>query len=86
MSEPAATLPVPLPGRPGSDLDRLKRLALAGISSDHSRRAYRQALEDFLSWYGAGPRGPLSKVVVLEYRAALEARESVRKSGVAKAA
>jgi integrase len=70
MSEPAAPLPV-LAADP-APLDRLKRLVLAGVSSPHSRRAYGQALEDFWKWYQAAPRGPLSKLVVEEYRAHLE--------------
>jgi integrase len=61
-----------VPARAGSDLDRLKRLVLSGISSLHSRRAYGQALEDFLGWYQAEPRGPFSKLVVQEYLARLE--------------
>lgn len=71
MSEPAAALPMLVP-RGGSDLDRLKRLVLSGISSPHSHRAYTKALEDFVRWYQAEPRGPLSKLVVQEYRAQLE--------------
>ena len=68
MSEPAAALPVLVPTRPGHDLDRLKRLLLAGISSENSRRAYARALTDFMEWYVREPRGPFSKLVVEEYR------------------
>lgn len=74
MSEPAAALPVLVPSRAGSDLDRLKRLVLAGISSPHSRRAYGKALEDFLNWYQAQPCGPLSKLAVQDYRTQLESQ------------
>ena len=68
MNEPAALLPVRVPARPGHDLDRLKRLLLAGISAPNSRRAYARALTDFVAWYAREPRGPLSKGVVEEYR------------------
>jgi integrase/recombinase XerD len=71
MSEPALTLSV-VPSRPGTDLDRLKRLVLAGIASEHSRRAYAKGLADFLAWYQCEARGPLSKMVIEEYRAFLE--------------
>ncbi len=67
MSEPVATLPVLVP-RPGQDLDRLKRLLLAGMSAANSRRAYARALTDFVEWYVREPRGPFSKLVVEEYR------------------
>lgn len=68
MSEPAANLPVLVVPRPGHDLDRLKRLLLAGISAPNSRRAYGRALTDFVEWYIREPRAPLSKLVVEEYR------------------
>lgn len=71
MSEPAPLLPVVVAGAPG-DLDKLKRLLLAGISSENSRRAYARALTCFLSWYQQAARGPLSKLVVEEYRTELE--------------
>jgi hypothetical protein len=50
----------------------MKRLVLAGISSPNSRRAYGKALEDFLAWSRAQPRGPFSKLIVQEYRTHLE--------------
>ncbi len=67
MSEAVAALPVLVP-RPGHDLDRLKRLLLAGMSAPNSRRAYARALTDFVEWYVQEPRGPFSKLVVEEYR------------------
>jgi site-specific recombinase XerD len=51
----------------------LKRLALAGVSSEETRRAYGRALTDFLLWFQAEPRGPFARAVVREYRAKLEA-------------
>ena len=71
MSEAAFHLPVLVEQRP-SDLDKLKRLLLAGISSENSRRTYARALSAFLAWYQQEPRGPLSKLDVEEYRAELE--------------
>jgi len=71
MSEPAAALPILVP-RATNDLDRLRRLLLTGLSSLNSRRAYSRALTDFLAWYSREPRGPLSKLVVQEYRTHLE--------------
>jgi len=68
MNDPAALLPVLVAPRPGHDLDRLKRLLLAGISAPNSRRAYARALTDFVEWYIREPRGPFSKLVVEEYR------------------
>ena len=67
MSEVALALPVLVP-RPGSDLDRLKRLLLAGISAPNSRRAYVRALTDFMEWYVREGRGLFSRLVVEEYR------------------
>src|SRR5579864_9568717 len=57
---------------PSDGLGRLKALALDGVSSPHSRRAYDKALDDFLGWYRQAPRGPFRKAVVQEYRAKLE--------------
>jgi integrase len=71
VSEPAAAVSV-VPVRAASDLDRLKRLVLAGISSPNSRRAYGKALEDFLAWYQRQEWRPFCKLVVQEYRAYLE--------------
>jgi len=67
-------LPVPAPSPVSIDLDCLERLALSGISAPNSRRAYSHALADFVCWYRAGARGPLSKLLVQDYRAQLESR------------
>lgn len=67
-------LPVPASDAAGLDLASLERLALSGISSPNSRRAYAHALADFVRWYRAAARGPLSKLLVQEYRAELESR------------
>ncbi len=60
--------------RPATDLDRLKRLVLSRLTSNHSRRAYAQALNEFLGWYEAERPGAFSKLVVQEYRTRLEGR------------
>ncbi len=73
MSEPAATLAILAP-QPVPDHEHLAGLALAGIASPNSRRAYAQAVRDFLAWWQADRRGPLSKLLVEAYRAELEAR------------
>ena len=72
MSEPALVLPFVAP-KSVPDFDRLKGLLLAGIAAPNSRRAYGRALNDFLAWYRREPRGPLSKLLVQEYRTQLEA-------------
>jgi len=51
----------------------LKSLALDSLTSPHSRRAYASALDDFLAWYRAASRPPISKAVVNAYKAQLEA-------------
>ncbi|HLN30023.1 MAG TPA: site-specific integrase, partial [Gemmataceae bacterium] len=72
MADPPEVSLVPvLP--PGDDLGRLKALVLNSVTSPHSRRAYGKALDDFLGWYRAAPRGPFRKAVVQEYRVKLEA-------------
>lgn len=52
--------------------ERLKALALDGVTSPHSRRAYGTALNTFLAWYKAEPRPPISKAVVNAYKSHLE--------------
>jgi len=49
------------------------RLAVDAVSSLHTKRAYTQALTDFVGWYGAEPRPPLGRATVQQYRAGLEA-------------
>jgi len=53
--------------------ERLKALALDSVTSPHSRRAYGSALNDFLAWFRAESRPPISKAVVNAYKAHLEA-------------
>lgn len=43
------------------------------LRSAHSRRAYRQALRDFLAWYGGQSEASFGRALVQQYRAHLEA-------------
>ena len=47
-------------------------LAVDAVSSVHSKRAYGKALKDFLAWYSAEARPPLSRAIVQQYRSVLE--------------
>jgi len=46
--------------------------AVDAVSSARSKRAYEKALKDFLAWYSAVARPPLSRAVVQQYRSVLE--------------
>lgn len=69
MGDPGAAL-VPA----GDGLQSLKLLVLDSVASPHSRRAYGKALDDFLAWYAAEPRGAFSKALLQAYRSRLEAQ------------
>jgi len=56
-----------------AEWEKWKALALDSVTSPHSRRAYASALDHFMGWCRAVPRGPLSKAVVNAYKAHLEA-------------
>jgi site-specific recombinase XerD len=47
-------------------------LVLDGISSRHTRRAYSQALDEFLIWFHDEPSREFNKAAVQKYRAELE--------------
>jgi hypothetical protein len=49
-------------------------LVLDGISSRHTRRAYSQALEEFLIWFRDDPEREFNKAAVQKYRAELEVK------------
>jgi site-specific recombinase XerD len=49
-------------------------LVLDGISSQHTRRAYSQALDEFLIWFCDDRRREFNKATVQRYRAELEAK------------
>src|SRR5438876_12025905 len=56
------------------DLDYAKTAVLNTLSSSDSRRSYRFAIDDFVTWYCSEPRLAFSKTVVLRYRLELEGR------------
>ncbi len=49
------------------DMQKVIDLALDGLKSEHSRRAYEKALTDFLAWYTAEGKPGLSKATVQRY-------------------
>jgi len=49
-------------------------LVLDGLSSRHTRRAYAQALDEFLIWFQDEPGRTFNKATVQRYRAELEAK------------
>ena len=46
------------------DLDHAKTSVLNSLSSPHSRRNYKFAMEQFISWYCSEPRLALNRTVV----------------------
>jgi integrase len=56
------------------DLDHAKLSVLNTLGSPDSQRAYRFAIEDFITWYCSEPRIAFNKTVVLRYRIQLEAK------------
>jgi len=54
------------------DLDHAKSAVLNSLSSPHSRRNYKFAIEQFITWYCSEPRLALDRVVVLRFRLHLE--------------
>ena len=55
------------------DLDHAKSSVLNTLSSPNSRRNYRFAMEQFITWYCSEPRLALNRAVVLRFRLHLEA-------------
>ncbi len=52
--------------------ERIVEMVVDSVQSPHSQRAYRRALEDFITWYQAMPGRPLlSKALVQQYRVML---------------
>jgi site-specific recombinase XerD len=69
--QPTAGASAIRPAGPGP-FDQVTELVVNSVHSEHSRRAYRRALEDFIAWYQDRPgRPPLSKALVQQYRVAL---------------
>ena len=54
------------------DLDHTESAVLNSLSSRHSRRNYRFAMEQFITWYCSEPRLALNRAVVLRFRLYLE--------------
>ena len=65
-----ATLPQDRPEAPR--LDHAKSAVLNSLSSPHSRRNYKFAMEQFITWYCSEPRLALNRAVVLRFRLYLE--------------
>ena len=54
------------------DLDHAKSSVLSSLSSSRSRRNYKFAMEQFITWYCSEPRLALNRTVVLRFRQYLE--------------
>jgi site-specific recombinase XerD len=54
------------------DLDQAKSAVLNSLSSPQSRRNYKFAMEQFITWYCSEPRLALNRAVVLRFRLYLE--------------
>ncbi len=54
------------------DLDHTKSAVLNSLSSPRSRRNYKFATEQFITWYCSEPRLALNRAVVLRFRLYLE--------------
>jgi site-specific recombinase XerD len=54
------------------DLDQAKSAVLNSLSSPCSRRNYKFAMEQFITWYCSEPRLALNRAVVLRFRLHLE--------------
>lgn len=64
----------PLNPAPAFALECIKNLVLDAVPSPLTKRAYGQALDEFLGWYAAERPEELSKAVIQRYRSGLEAR------------
>src|SRR3954467_5548194 len=51
---------------------KLTALVLDSVTSAHSRRAYRIALEEFIGWWEKAGRPPFTKATVQAFRSSLE--------------
>ena len=58
------------------DLDQSKAAVIASFRSPESRRGYRNAIDEFIEWYGSEPRLSFNRIVVLRYRIYQESRIS----------
>jgi len=60
--------------RPHDGWSIITSLVLDGIASRHTRRAYSQALEEFLIWFRDDPDRAFTKATVQKYRTELETK------------
>jgi site-specific recombinase XerD len=60
--------------RTHNDWKIITSLVLDGISSPHTRRAYSQALEEFLIWFRDDLNRAFNKATVQKYRTELESK------------
>ena len=56
------------------DLDHSKTAVLNSLTSPGSRRVYKFAIEQFITWYCSEPRLAFNRIVVVRYRMYLEGR------------
>jgi integrase len=70
--------------RPHDDWRIITSLVLDGISSPHTRRAYSQALDEFLIWFRDDPGRQFNKATVQKYRTELgiSRAKGAKRSGV----
>lgn len=64
-ANPSAVLIIP-------ELENAKTSVLNALSSTHSRRSYRHAIDKFIAWYCSEPRLRFNRPAVLRYRLFLE--------------
>ena len=64
-TSPFAILAIP-------ELEHANGAALGTLVSEHSRRAYKTAIDKFIAWYCSEPRLGFNRAVVLRYRSFLE--------------
>jgi Phage integrase, N-terminal SAM-like domain len=62
-TRPANTIP---------ELEQSKAAVLNTLTSEHSRRSYKHAIDRFISWYCSEPRLTFNRSVVVSYRSFLE--------------
>ena len=54
------------------DAQRIIQMVLDGLTSEHSKRAYGKALQDFMTWYQQQGKPGLSKATVQAYKVILQ--------------
>jgi site-specific recombinase XerC len=56
------------------ELDQSKKAVLDALVSKHSRRAYKHAIEAFITWYCLEPRIGFNRLIVVRYRSFLQSQ------------